>query len=310
MLPANPQYEIVLEGKIDSASVPLHRFTVDRSLTITDELPEGSHIWEVNAYLQDRVEAAQYMETEIVLLQANDALYWKILEESDEIKRAKLIEKRDANLALIAAARSTLESLRTLLETKSISFVVDHSLNILSDKDNPALRIEGIEVVEVGERILIFAKSTTGFSGPDGAKEVIIRGGVRDEFDADVISFSVKNAGLRAFSFISEPTISGQLGEYNFSAIIYLRSASQASAIRNALSSAATERSILIKERDRERDPVFRQFYERTISDLGAMERALVNHLEDLLVPFGEPSVFAFEIVPSALATFSTQGKR
>lgn len=299
--PTHPEMEIHVESTLDEESFPVTRISESKAMAITPSLENGAHEWEVKAYLQDKQIAHRYESLIAFYDRENERLAWELIEEMNPLIRAEKESERDRNSVLKAHALDFLSSHRRLLETRSLTFeVTGGSLSLFSE--NPVLRIEGADEVEVGQRVLMFARSLTGFEGADGPQEMVIRGDWSAGPGVLGIETSSKRVGVGAFSFVSDPLISAQVGEHVFEARLYVRSLAQSDQLRDSISDLGRRRRELIRRLTDAADPYERALCETRLTEVEKMSAALREQLESLLLQMGGPRTLTVTVIEASLA--------
>jgi len=242
----------------------------------------GKQTIESNVFLQTKAEQLQLAQAAAFYQKKIDALRKQLADERDPENRALLeaiIAKQQAKLREV---QNQIEGQRTLVEvgqstvlvTPSSSLKPASTFSLTADRE-PAEYL-------VGESATFTAHLNTLFTGPDGPKEVVLRGRIGEES----VSAPVRSGD--DFTFTSPVFEASHAGERAFSVNYLVRSQTQSDVLRNALRLAIKQKQDFEKKLEESVGPEEWPYFQAKAIEMNQVVDAISMQLEEILVDIDE----------------------
>lgn len=165
--PTNPNSEVFMRATLDGAPIKITKFAETEAASITPVfVSEGTHVWTVNAYLQDR-DFVRNLELNIIKSQDELVVLREKLESETNSDKIQLLNEAITFFETdISALESRIESHRVLVQQESLEFEV-HALKLLGS--GPILEISTsspTNTFNYGDPVTVYFKVIEGTNGP------------------------------------------------------------------------------------------------------------------------------------------------
>lgn len=284
--PSNDSVEVYLESSLDENPIQILQLADDLAVSITEPLSVvGVHNWKVNAYIQDKKLAQAYRESIFQYQLMIDEIEKNIREAVTPDVILGLQAEKSEKLALIDSIRLMEAKNRKQVASQVYSINVSAAPLVLS----PLLNVTASNPLAkfyVGESAMFYGTLTTDFTNSDGPLEAKVVTSATN--GASQMSFVTSKMDSRYFSFQSEKLISSQLGIWDISFQVQLRSQKKADAIKKVIIAANTRMTDFKNSANVRSDPLSKAYFLSRASDMQKAISLLSFILSDSWKNFAE----------------------
>ncbi|AFY02886.1 RCC1 domain-containing protein [Bdellovibrio bacteriovorus] len=274
--PTDPEVEIYITSKFDGENLKVTRFgETEYAGVIASPALTGSFVWEVKAYLQNRVLARDVQAAVIRIEKEIFALNERYEQETESDKKAAIVVAVSEYETQKSELLARIESHRVLVETKTLDVNIG---------DPPEMRraSEPIKVhidtptgdVTFGDKVDIFVDVFPDTSERTKNRVEAWLGGERIYFDKVTDSSFKTTVNSAALA----------LGPQVLSVSFYYANYHHAESILNAYLVSSQRIAELIRFRDSALDPAIVDYYQRELNDVNLIRSAFQNISDNMPV--------------------------
>ncbi|QDK37931.1 hypothetical protein [Bdellovibrio sp. NC01] len=277
LTPSDSKSEFVFKAKLNSTNVKITSISSSVAYTVTNELPAGNFVWQVQTFVQNKYDAQKLNETIVFFGKEVLNLQRKIEAETNAQVLAALNAQLARDNSIIQRARAQLDKIRSLVSTQSINFSVNPPTFGLANRAVPTLsivpdNISGIYLVGAAAQFSVTLSGTT-FDG-EAADWT---------YDAEIPAVGSKPAieltktvnSATQVTFNSAVFASSSAGWRQFVPKFKYRLKSQYTKFKEAVGLAVIRKNEFIKDKNLSNDPKEIAYYQSLISEIDLLIAAL-----------------------------------
>lgn len=238
----------------------------------------------LDLFLQDKATHRTLLQGISFYKAKNFELEAQLAKETDSEARAILLGRISLNNELIEKLEAERSGDRTLVELNQATFSVLPAVELVRPLSGVFTSRASHEngIYAPGEVATFYSKLLTGFTGPDGPREVVFRGAV------DSVPLLTQFAVDEYFFTTNFPL---SVGSHAFTSTLLIRSKAQADLLRLALAQAAGRRADFVGKRNGANLPEEIAYYDFKISQLNQAIGNLKEQLEAILLEVGTDTI-------------------
>lgn len=291
--PADSKKEYVFKAKLNTANIKITSISPAVAYTVTNELPAGNYTWEVQTFVQNKVDAQRLNETIVFYEQEVRELQRKIAAETNAQVLAMLNAQVVRDNSIILRTQSQLDKIRTSVGVKTISFVVNSVTKNLFNRTMPTVTVTadsstGIYFVGATAQFTIELNSLS-VEGEEA--DWLFDAGIPALGEKPAIALNKTENSPTSSTFTTTAFDAASSGWRELVPQLKYRLKSQLVKFKEAIGLAVTRKNEYIHLKNQTNDPKRTAYYQSLIAEVDL----LISALTDLGLSFQNYPATAFE---------------